>query len=118
MKEKEHKKLSKYVKTIIILTATVVVLNILARFRVICDFYVDNIFRIWGNTYGRLTGIFPFSVGGVMIILGIAILIIALILSVLLIFLKKKQKYKRFTLTYLKTVSVIVLLVGIVMTLN
>lgn len=118
MKEKEHKKLSKYVKTIIILTAIVVVLNILARFRVICDFYVDNIFRIWVNTYGRLTGIFPFSVGGVMIILGIAILIIALILSILLIFLRKKQKYKRFTLTYLKTVSVIVLIVGIVMTLN
>lgn len=118
MKEKEHKKFSKYAKLIIILISMVLVLNILARFRVICDFYVDNIFRIWVNTYGRITGIFPFSVGGVMVILAVVIILVALVLSVLLIFLRKKQRFKRFVLTYLKTVSVIVLITGMIMTLN
>lgn len=27
------------------------------------DFYVDNIFPLWVETYGRITGSFPFSVG-------------------------------------------------------
>lgn len=28
-----------------------------------CDFYIRYIFPIWVNTYGRLTGVFKFSVG-------------------------------------------------------
>lgn len=39
-----------------------------------CDFYVANIFPVWLNTYGRLTSLFSFSVGEIMILLGLALL--------------------------------------------
>ena len=28
-----------------------------------CDFYVNHIFPVWVETYGRFTGLFSFSVG-------------------------------------------------------
>ena len=46
-----------------------------------CDFYVAEIFPVWLNTYGRLTSLFSFSVGEFMIVLGIALLGIAVILG-------------------------------------
>ena len=39
------------------------------------DAYIAYIFPIWVNTYGRITGSFPFSVGEWMIVAGIAVVI-------------------------------------------
>lgn len=36
-----------------------------------CDFYVRNIYPLWLNTYGRIMGMVPFSVGEMMIIIGL-----------------------------------------------
>ena len=44
------------------------------------------------NIFSRITGIFPFSVGEIMIILGIFLLLTALIFLILLPFLKKRLK--------------------------
>ncbi len=41
------------------------------------DFYVDNIFPLWVETYGRITGSFPFSVGEWMLYLA-AVLVFVL----------------------------------------
>ncbi len=41
-----------------------------------CDNYMKYIFPVWVNTYGRLTGMFPFSVGEIM--LGLAVVLAAL----------------------------------------
>jgi len=48
-----------------------------------CDWYIANIFPIWVNTYGRMTGIFPFSVGEWLIAAGLAVVAAAVLLGVL-----------------------------------
>ncbi len=71
-----------------------VVMNILAwKSTDFCDFYVDNIYPLWVDTYGRLMGIFPFSVGEIMIAAGVILTAAALllILSVVVMFLLKKM---------------------------
>lgn len=47
-----------------------------------CDWYIANVFPIWVNTYGRITGIFPFSVGEWLIAAGLVLAASALILGV------------------------------------
>lgn len=49
------------------------------------DFYVDNIFPLWVETYGRVTGIFPFSVGEWMLYLAAALVFVFLAAGIILI---------------------------------
>lgn len=52
-----------------------VILNILARLsRGFSDFYVNRIFPVWVETYGRFTGLFPFSVGEWLLYLAVCLL--------------------------------------------
>lgn len=51
-----------------------VVLNIIARMSPSCaEFYVNYIFPLWVETYGRVTGIFPFSVGELMLYFAVVL---------------------------------------------
>lgn len=62
--------------------AVVLLLNLLAwSSTAFCDWYIRWIFPIWVNTYGRLTGLFPFSVGEWMIVAGVVLVGAALILG-------------------------------------
>ncbi len=64
--------------------ALVALLNVAAwNSTAFCDWYIANIFPIWVNTYGRLTGIFPFSVGEWLIGAGVALVALALLLGLL-----------------------------------
>lgn len=55
-----------------VLAALSVLMNIISRFcKPFSDFYVNHIFPIWVETYGRLTGLFPFSVGEWMLYLAV-----------------------------------------------
>ena len=47
------------------------------------DWYIANIFPIWVGTYGRLTGLFPFSVGEWLIAAGLVLTAAAGVLGVL-----------------------------------
>ena len=47
-----------------------------------CDWYIGHVFPIWVNTYGRLTGLFPFSVGEWMILAGLLLVVAALALGI------------------------------------
>jgi len=61
----------------------VVLLNAAAwNSAVFSDWYIANIFPIWVNTYGRVTGIFPFSVGEWLLAAGVFLVVLALILGV------------------------------------
>lgn len=46
-----------------------------------CDWYIANIFPVWVNTYGRITGFFPFSVGEWLIAAGLVLVAAALALG-------------------------------------
>ena len=62
--------------------AVVLLLNLLAwSSTAFCDWYIRWIFPIWVNTYGRLTGLFPFSVGEWLIVAGVVLVGAALILG-------------------------------------
>lgn len=69
--------------TLIAVLSVAVAVNIAAwNSRAFCDFYVDHIFPIWVNTYGRLTGYWPFSIGEIMIAMGAALTAAAVLLGI------------------------------------
>lgn len=90
-----------------------------------CDFYVAEIFPVWLNTYGRLTSLFSFSVGEFMIVLGIALLGIAVILGfITTVFLLLRphslltRKIRTVAGKYYSVFACILACVTLVMTLN
>ena len=94
-----------------------ILLNILSWYSSsFSDWFVNNIFIFNMNIFSRITGIFPFSVGEIMIILGILLLLTALIFLILLPFLKKRLK-KFYSIFYRFFAWVIVCII-FVMTCN
>ena len=66
--------------TIVIVT---ILLNVLAwNSSAFCDWYIAHIFPIWLNTYGRITGLFSFSVGEWMLVAGVILVVLAVLLAV------------------------------------
>mgnify|MGYP001018572649 CR=1 FL=1 len=60
-----------------------VILNVIAwHSTAFCDFYVRYIFPVWVNTYGRLSGIWNFSVGELMIAVGLLMTAAAVLLGI------------------------------------
>lgn len=107
------------------------------------DWYIANIFPIWVGTYGRLTGLFPFSVGEWLIAAGLVLTAAAAVLGVLwavwgLAFLacrvwkawgpgtrmsgtwmqKTRGRFGRFTRGFYRFFAWTLLAVSLVMTLN
>lgn len=77
------KKILKYKRQIlyIAIALTVILLNVFAwRSRRFCDAYIAHIFPVWINTYGRFSGLFPFSVGEWLLVLGVILVVLAVIL--------------------------------------
>lgn len=61
--------------------AVVILLNIVAwNSTAFCDAYIETVFPLWVNTYGRLTGLVPFSVGEIMLVLGVVLVELAAVL--------------------------------------
>lgn len=92
-----------------------------------CDWYIRYIFPIWVNTYGRLMGFFPFSVGEWMIVAGVMLVIAALVILLLCILLgcfgrrggnTFRKRFLSFAKKFFSVFAWILLIVSIVMTLN
>lgn len=70
-------------KIYFIIVGMVVLLNIIAwSSEPFCDWYIRYVFPVWVNTYGRLTGLFPFSIGEWLIVAGVFLVIAAVILMI------------------------------------
>lgn len=103
-----------------------VVLNVIAwNSRAFCDAYIAYIFPIWVNTYGRITGIFPFSVGEWMLVLGVLLVVIAVLWLPVLLVVRMRINADAFAkivcrigALYYKVFAWIILGVCLVMTLN
>ena len=66
-----------------VIAAIVILLNATAwNSAPFCDWYIAHIFPIWVNTYGRLTGLFPFSVGEWLILAGLLLVAMAVIFPI------------------------------------
>ncbi len=97
------------------------ILNILAWNSVaFCDAYISCVFPIWVNTYGRITGLFSFSVGEWMIVAGILLVVLAVILLPVLLFVVvlRKHVWKRILCKFYTFFAWTLLVVCLVMTLN
>lgn len=115
----QKKRLGAYWISVIAFTALIVIINLAAFLSTtFSDFYADHIFHIAAETTGRVSGLFPFSLGEVLITVGIVLVLAAVVVSLLLIFLRGKKKYVRFACGYLKTVLAIALVVVMLYTLN
>ncbi len=101
-----------------------ILLNIVAwNSTAFCDWYISHIFPVWINTYGRVTGLFPFSVGEILIVLGLVLvagLILLGIVRVISLFMKgeKWQEVRAFCKVYFQGFAWIIMVVGLIMTLN
>ena len=96
-------------------------LNILGRTsQIFADSYVNYIFPIWVSSYGRITGLFPFSVGEWMLYLGVVFILILAAGSIIYLIVRNKVPDK-WNSRYRKYVLFIYWVTGIVcviMTLN
>ena len=111
-----------------------VLLNVIAwNSTAFCDAYIAYIFPIWVNTYGRVMGWFPFSVGewmlvaGVLLVvtavlLGVATAVLAIVGSVIAVTKRIPQndmcRWKTFVKGFYKCFAWILLIVCVIMTLN
>ena len=92
-----------------------VLLNVLAwSSTAFCDAYIIYVFPVWVNLYGRLTGLFPFSVGEWMILAGVLLCVTAICLVPLLLVKKFREGCKKFYRFF----AWVLLIVCLVMTLN
>lgn len=108
-----------YKRIIMVGLLIVVVLNMMAwLIPGLCDWYTLHVTPILVNTFGRFSGLFKFSLGEILIYIGIVILIASVIIGIVLIFLHKKSAFKKFSIVYYKIVSYILVLVCLIMTLN
>lgn len=82
-----------------------------------CDFYTANIFPKLVNSFARVTSLFRFSVGEIMIIGGILIVLFAPILYIILMIVKKGRR-KAVTLGFTRFFLIIFAFISTVMTLN
>ena len=116
MRGKKHFKISKSVWVYIIIAAVTVLLNLIAwKSTTFCDWYITYVFQIWVNTYGRLMGIFPFSVGELMLAAAVILVAVALILWIPMCLWKSIRRYGR---KYYSFFVWILLGVCVIMTLN
>ncbi len=112
-------------KVYVVLWVVTILLNVLAwNSRTFCDWYIAHVFPIWVNTYGRITGVFPFSVGEILIVLGVILVVSALILGVfwgistLIQRRMQKRRANRFCKIFLASFAWILAVVALIMTLN
>ena len=118
------------------IVALMAVINVVAwESAAFCDFYVRNIYPLWVNTYGWLTGLAPFSVGEIMIVAGVILSIIAVLMAVMALLLlvykgirvlchryasgrRLSDKVMRLCTRYLEAYAWVLTGVLVVMTLN
>lgn len=88
-----------------VLIALAVFFNILARVsKGFSEFYVNQIFPVWVETYGRVTGLFSFSVGEWMLYLAVGLVVILVLAGVVTLALRRvlpgwwKRAYKGYAM--------------------
>ena len=88
-----------------VLIALAVFFNILARVsKGFSEFYVNQIFPVWVETYGRVTGLFSFSVGEWMLYLAVGLVVILVLAGVVTLAVRRvlpgwwKRAYKGYAM--------------------
>ncbi len=116
--DRKTRRLKKNSIALISVFAACLLLNIIARLSTpFADFYLDYIFPIWNNTFGRVLSWLPFSFGEILIIIAVAGLPLSLIVYIVLMCIKKGRR-KRVSHIYFKTLAWCIAYVMVTETLN
>ncbi|HBI85173.1 MAG TPA: DUF3810 domain-containing protein [Ruminococcus sp.] len=94
---------SKYWSVLLVLLAVTVIMNALGFWPAFCDWYTDHIYPYIADGLGWATAQIPFNLGEILMYLGIVLVLLAVIFLLLLIFLRKKQGYRRFAARYFQS---------------
>ncbi|MBR6849168.1 MAG: DUF3810 family protein [Lachnospiraceae bacterium] len=108
------KKLPKYLKTVIILLALIIITGLPAISPRLCDWYTDHIYGVLCDAVSHITGVFPFALGEIIMYLGIVLLVAGIVFLLLLIFLRKKPRYRKFVKVYFQSFSIALLIVVLI----
>ena len=114
----KRRKITGFGKAAALLMLLLFAFNIAGCFKPFCNFYKAHFYPVIADFWGRIFGIFPVAVGELLMYLGALMLLLALALSFLLLFWRKKTGYRRFTVIYLNTVLLTVESVLLIYTLN
>ncbi len=125
----KKRRLSAYWIFVLVFFIVIIIGELLFQIPVVCDFYTDHIFSFGLNTYGRLTGIFPFSVGEILVAAAIFFVFLEIVLLLPLAFLAVLKvcgkrvcsgggAYRKFVRRYSKCFLVFVLLAAWLMVMN
>lgn len=82
------------------------------------NWYIGHITPLIVSSYGRLTGLVPFSVGEIMLTIAVALVCATVLGALLLIFLHRSGVFKKFVFGLFKADIVIITIVALIMTLN
>ena len=85
-----------------------------------CNLYVMYVFPVWVETYGRLTGVFPFSVGEIMLYLAVFLIAVLILWTAIHVLFHRflPHKEKNFLKNYSLVIFWIFGIVCVIMTLN
>lgn len=107
-------KISGYIRTVLILICFIAGFLVVCLFPDLCDLYTDHIYVKICNRVSKITGNIRINLGECIMYLLSLSLVLLLIFLILLIFLRKKKGYKKFTIGYVKTISILLLLMIVV----
>ncbi|MBR6403103.1 MAG: DUF3810 family protein [Eubacterium sp.] len=91
----------------IVLIIATLLLIIPGFFPAFCDWYTDNIYGILCDGISKVTCRVPFAIGEMIMYLGAILIVGAVIILVVLVFLRKSKGYRRFCRIYFKTILMI-----------
>ncbi|MCR4584521.1 MAG: DUF3810 domain-containing protein [Lachnospiraceae bacterium] len=115
MKKKTEKKHhSAHRKTVRLLLALIFVLLLPALSPALCDKYTDSFYGPMCDVISHLTGQLPFALGEILMYIGAALLVIAVLMLLLFVFLHRKAAFRSFVKKYFSFFTVILLLVILV----
>ncbi len=112
------KKRSKYWTILLIILIVTAVLNIAGFLRPFSDFYTLHVYSMICNAISPLTNKVSFPIGELMMYAGIVLVVLIVPILILLIFLRKKSGYRKFTAGYMKTLLMILVCMGFIYTTN
>lgn len=102
----DKKRKTSYKMGMLISVALILGLNILFLNTALSSWYTFHLYPYLADALACVTGLIPFAIGEICMYLGAILLILAVIFSLLWIFLRKKTGYTRLVKRYLKTCSV------------
>lgn len=97
------KKKSKYWRFLLILAVLSILMSVTALFPSACDWYTDHIYGYLSSGIAFVTNLIPIPISEIVLICGAAMLVLSIPILLLLMFLRKKPKYRKFCAGWFKT---------------